>query len=406
MRIARQRYPKLLFVVLTFHQELEYAQEAIRLGAIDYIAKVQLEKEGFDEVLGRIRDRFLEEREKSDSAQADGEALEWFASDVAYALLSIRESPDAAWIRACLGISDRGLVEIGDGAWLWAPRDEQGIEPGLSALRQAAGKADGWTIVELRGLGAESRNRVHGLIRKYRQKDLFYEYDSRSISAIKNLPELDPPLSAIEDDAMERASSAWLACEWVYDDALFGRLRGELRAARPPVNKLLRLLVELEGEWNRIFWPIASRRIKAPEVFASWQEVELWLTEMRESAFAGNKRLSYAGDVVNSMMRALRIVDEEMGGPLFAVDVARRVNMSRGYFCRCFKDIIGKPFNDFLRGARVEKAKLLLHHTDAQMYQIAEQVGYTDEKYFSHVFREQAGLLPSEFRQISREGRR
>ena len=53
LRIARERYPELLCVVLTFHQELEYAQDAIRLGAIDYIAKVQLEREQFDAVLAR-----------------------------------------------------------------------------------------------------------------------------------------------------------------------------------------------------------------------------------------------------------------------------------------------------------------------------------------------------------------
>jgi two-component system response regulator YesN len=247
---------------------------------------------------------------------------------------------------------------------------------------------------------------VQGAVRRYRKSDLFYDHDRRGTFLAKSIAELEAPSSGASDAAAEDLERGLLACEWIYDDESFEGLRAELRAARLPAAKLQRLLVELEGEWNRIFWPIASRRAKMPEALLSWQEVEAWLAELRDSAVAGNVRLSYAGGIVQGVMRAVKIVDEELGGPLFAVDVARRVNMSRGYFCRCFKDIVGKPFNDYLRWARVEKAKLLLLHTDAQIHQVAEQVGYADEKYFSTVFREQAGLLPSGFRQAAREGRR
>jgi two-component system response regulator YesN len=115
--------------------------------------------------------------------------------------------------------------------------------------------------------------------------------------------------------------------------------------------------------------------------------------------------MSYRPEVITCVMEAVRIVDSEARAPLFAVDVARRVNMSRGYFSHCFKDIIGKSFNDYLRFTRIEKAKLLLVHSETQIYHVAEQVGYADEKYFSRVFREQMGMLPSEFRQRQREGR-
>lgn len=57
MRAARQLYPELHIVVLTLHQDFDYIQEALRLGAIDYIAKVQLEKEQFEHVLQRIHTR-------------------------------------------------------------------------------------------------------------------------------------------------------------------------------------------------------------------------------------------------------------------------------------------------------------------------------------------------------------
>ncbi|MGO4269761.1 response regulator, partial [Paenibacillus sp. TAF58] len=60
LKIVRKQYPSIYTVVLTFHQDFEYIQEALRLGAIDYIAKVQLEKERFEEVLERIYKRITE----------------------------------------------------------------------------------------------------------------------------------------------------------------------------------------------------------------------------------------------------------------------------------------------------------------------------------------------------------
>src|SRR5690606_32803069 len=54
MREVRQKYPNVQIVVLTLHQTFEYAQEALRLGAIDYISKTQLEQEQFEDVLERI----------------------------------------------------------------------------------------------------------------------------------------------------------------------------------------------------------------------------------------------------------------------------------------------------------------------------------------------------------------
>jgi two-component system response regulator YesN len=252
----------------------------------------------------------------------------------------------------------------------------------------------------------ERKNRVHSLVRKYRKMDLFYQYDRREVVVTKRMDQLDLPSPAREETESDGIKERWLAFGWIYNDELFGRLRDELRAARPGVNRLFYLFGELENEWNRIFWAATSYRMRVPETLSSWQEVESWMAEVRQSAVAGIKKMSYRREVITCVMEAVRIVHNEARAPMFAVDVARRVNMSRGYFCRCFKDIIGKSFNDFLRFTRIEKAKLLLLHTETQIYHIAEQVGYMDEKYFSRVFRKQIGMLPSEFRQRQSEGRR
>lgn len=52
--------PEISVVVLTCHQDFSYIQDAMRLGAIDYIVKTQLEKEKMEEVLRRIANRVMQ----------------------------------------------------------------------------------------------------------------------------------------------------------------------------------------------------------------------------------------------------------------------------------------------------------------------------------------------------------
>jgi two-component system response regulator YesN len=52
---SRMLYPGLRFVVLTCHEDFEYVQTALRLGAIDYISKVRLEMEDYGQIFFRIQ---------------------------------------------------------------------------------------------------------------------------------------------------------------------------------------------------------------------------------------------------------------------------------------------------------------------------------------------------------------
>jgi len=57
MEKCHQLYPELLFIVLTFHEEFHYAQSALRIGAIDYISKLEMESTDCDELLHRISEK-------------------------------------------------------------------------------------------------------------------------------------------------------------------------------------------------------------------------------------------------------------------------------------------------------------------------------------------------------------
>ena len=51
-----------------------------------------------------------------------------------------------------------------------------------------------------------------------------------------------------------------------------------------------------------------------------------------------------------------------------------------------------------MQSVRIERAKELLRTTMLKVYEIAYEIGYDDEKYFSQVFRKVEGISPSQFR--------
>lgn len=66
--------------------------------------------------------------------------------------------------------------------------------------------------------------------------------------------------------------------------------------------------------------------------------------------------------------------------------------------------MVGHTFNEYIRIARMNMAKHYLLYTREKVRVVAEKVGYTDIKYFSKLFRQTTGLLPSEYRKINKKG--
>ncbi len=61
---SRKSYPKLQYVALSFHEDFEYVQSALRLGALDYISKLRMEEEDCSEIFLRIG-RLLSQSERT-----------------------------------------------------------------------------------------------------------------------------------------------------------------------------------------------------------------------------------------------------------------------------------------------------------------------------------------------------
>lgn len=383
MREVNQKYPHIQIVVLTLHQDFEYVQEALRLGAIDYIAKTELEKEQFEDLLGRIISLLDMKKIKSQNTTS----IEYGKADQVYVAYSLMQHEDA-------GASDDlsltyGAIEVEEGSWYWTYCPDN-----LDAL------ATQYALVCIQELKELDRKAVLQLIRSYRRNGLFYDYDPGQGIFYINRQEIRS-ITSNEDYNLQELKQNWLVSEWIYDDQCFTEMLEELERLRLPSIRLTRIFFSLTDEWNRLYGAMLQQPIMMKDYFSYYMELVAWLKQTRAIIHQSNIKPQFSIEIQSSIAKAKSIAQHSFNKPLTASDIAKQVNMSLSYFSQCFKQIVGQTYTDYLRDIRMEMAKGYLVNTTKTIQWIAEEVGYTDEKYFSRLFKEHVGVLPSDYRQTS-----
>jgi two-component system response regulator YesN len=85
-------------------------------------------------------------------------------------------------------------------------------------------------------------------------------------------------------------------------------------------------------------------------------------------------------------------------------DVAAEVNLSPSHFSLVFSQENDLSFKEFLTEIRIHRAKELLRTTSLGATEIAIQIGYSDPHYFSYVFKKNTGMSPTDFRMQTQDG--
>lgn len=77
--------------------------------------------------------------------------------------------------------------------------------------------------------------------------------------------------------------------------------------------------------------------------------------------------------------------------------------ISKNYFCHLFKNETGISIWEYLTNFRIEKAKDFLIASDMKNYEVSYRIGYENPSYFSKTFKKITGKSPSEFRNQIKE---
>lgn len=101
------------------------------------------------------------------------------------------------------------------------------------------------------------------------------------------------------------------------------------------------------------------------------------------------------GPAIETVMKFIR---EHFCEDITLSDIADAVFLNPIYISRLIKEQTGKNYTDLLTGLRIGKAVELLEHTNLYVYEIADQVGYHNLKYFYKVFKKVTGGSPNDYR--------
>lgn len=186
-----------------------------------------------------------------------------------------------------------------------------------------------------------------------------------------------------------------------------------IRAEGRPLDRLAQLL---EVQWRPVIEDFNSRAasLEFERVFQHMEggrpsdaaRVNASVTAIISLAF--DSRLSQTDDIRPELPAAVQRGLEKMRlyfhTAIRVADLAALSSMSESHFSRLFKSCIGTSPIDWLRRERINQAKHRLIESDDPVKEVARQVGYSDQFFFSKDFKRMTRMTPTQFRQQERQG--
>lgn len=361
-------------IVLTSHEDFSYARRALTQGAAEYILKTEITREAFEAVLNKGAE-VIREKRASGSAGLERSAQRLFQQMAAKG--ERMEITGELLRRHGISLKDRSLLTVD----IW---NENGAEmPGLGRIAAELPFLENLCMVPL--------DHEHLLI-------------AANIS---------------------REGSTYMAAEW---------FRGKIR---PPfvagISDMVTGLEELPGAVRqaqarfrlhfyhpdrRVFWreptgslvPRQTQMLRVPfskELFARRYDKaaavkDQALREIMEDCPTDLEAVKELCDFFSSTLLHLTMEREERLEQITLGQVAEHVSFNPEYFSRLFTRETGLHFVAYLNNLRMRRAVELLERTDKKIYEIAEEVGFSNVSYFSTVFKKNFGQNPNVYQRNAR----
>jgi two-component system response regulator YesN len=453
-KIMRERMPWVKIIILSGHDEFEYAQQAIKLGVTDYLLKpitvqnlqnalqklsIQLDKEKkeqeslkklqeqVEENRATLRERFLFKLVVGAISPTDvieqGQMLGLNLSARYYLVLILKielgdrtEQYDYDDYQQVQGI----VIELaennpdifvlkrdwGDLILIMKGNTPEYLEEErdllLDKIRQAVGETHYQLTV---GVGA-AKKRTADIFQSFVEALTYLQNPAGKDEVGLNQAVGQAELLKVNKSAVE--NYLHYGVKDGFDEFFDAYLRplGEA-ALRSNLIKnyifvdvvltIAKLVNDLGGDIDKVIPELNSIEM----IMSNTETIE----QLREQVYKiTSSTLAYRdsqpkGQYKNLIHQAKEYIDHHYMNPELSLnEVAAHANLSASHFSVVFSQVTGQTFKEYLTEIRLNKAKELLRMTSLRSADIAYQVGYNDPHYFSSVFKKHTGLSPIEFR--------
>lgn len=416
--------PDTQWIILTSYAEFDYAQTAVKLGAVEYLLKPVSPQE-LNEALGRRSAAASRER------LAEGAAFESRMAALLNRTIHAGSLDDGRAIATvgALVLSDsdgradereRRHLELCD-ALREAIRDAIGRER-MAGLIPMAG--DHLVVVYAweRGRYAEGAAHLRRFMSRASQVAARFAEGGAATTIVfteecASFPGLAERIWRIEELAGLRTVagvggilSARELEESSREPALVQLATSleRLATAAAARNDLL-LLAGLDEAEGLLASPLLARRRNVLDAVMRYLGVILrakpplggqladWLSSLRKAApFGTGGGARPSGGVLIDQVRSF--LDLRFAEDVTVAELARRLNLTPNYLSNLFHQQLGTTFSRYLTSRRMKRARELLADGRSQIQEVAHAVGYRSTRHFSRTFKGHFGVYPSDFR--------
>lgn len=446
----REEYKSACIIFLTAFHQFDYAHEAIKVGADDYIVKPSSEKR-IIEVLERVTSKLIGKQEKNQKQKNMERRLDrvtdYLSSEFIY-LLSTRIL-DEEKFRNYLTLLDLNFHK-GRGVVLKLNYDSYPIGTSDEYQKQILKKKS------LRRIKAQLNHYdIYCSFNMDLNNTLILIYSDRYNGVLESDESLERAIQSISDnikeelnievflgfgslfDSGEKANQSFNEAKKNLSDSMGGTSLSHWGDGFPiglEMDLEQALLGSDEESLNDHFikmekWVLESQRsfedmktivqeltvILRHSVSLKFPEEECRVdTENISQAPEVNELLSAFKEVLKELIdftaklygrenipvikKACKYINENYHREISLEDTAEHCNLSTFYFSKIFKEHKKKNFINYLTEIRIEEAKRLLKETPLTMKEISGMVGYRDPNYFTRVFKRVENCSPRFFR--------
>lgn len=167
-----------------------------------------------------------------------------------------------------------------------------------------------------------------------------------------------------------------------------------------PVDEIKDNIVELLTRMRREY---VEQQVGYQEALLACMKL-LLITATRAKACVADGSTEGAIDFRHPVLSSLRDLIEQHYRSLHAPsDYAALLHLTPKTLGRIVREQFGKTLTDLIRERILKHAKWQLLHTLRPVKEIAAELGFTDELYFSRLFKKTTGISPTYFRQFETE---
>jgi AraC-like DNA-binding protein len=98
------------------------------------------------------------------------------------------------------------------------------------------------------------------------------------------------------------------------------------------------------------------------------------------------------------ILNVLHYIEMNIDGNLTNKELASKTNLAINAFTRLFREETGISPQRFVKNRRIDKACMMLHHSDLTIDEIASLTGFADRYHFSRIFKSITGYSPANYR--------